>query len=45
MRRILIDESEDDAFENMHGENTKFIINTNEDDIVKTENEANESYD
>ena len=44
VRRILIDES-DDALENMHGENTRFIINTDENDIVKTETDGNESYD
>ena len=44
VKKILIDES-DTVSElpegNLHGENTRFIINTNEDEIVK---EANESY-
>lgn len=43
VKKILIDES--DTFSelpdgNLHGENTKFIINTNEDDIVQASNES-----
>ncbi len=43
VRRILIDESEDESTDNMHGENTRFIINTNEADIADTS--GKDSYD
>ena len=44
VKKILIDESDTDSElpeGNLHGENTKFIINTNEDEIVDA---ASESY-